>query len=219
MRTEDRIKLAALLMTAAGCNALSGVNDFDFTSGSGPEVVTLGPNLGHDIPDDERYNGALETMECFTLAVPDLGAEQVEAVEVTLGLVHPWLSDLVIKVESPQRTVTTLLSRAGVAEPDDASIDDVGPEDSDLAASHPITFQDDVPVPAEQMGNLLDGEGAVCRDDDICTFAPSPGMGPGTSLADFQGERPAGEWRVCVADGADDDLGAVDQVRISVLSR
>jgi len=285
MRRKDRITLAALVLTAAGCNALSGVNDFQFDressggpggsggggsggGGSGgappvcgdgrvgpgeacddenttpedgcdercaiepgyscagapsacalnaPAVVALGPGLGLGIPDDESYTGTLASMLCMTLAVPDQGFARVARVEVTLGLQHTWLSDLVAKVASPQGTVTTLMSRVGINEPNDA-VSELNGDGSDLAFSHPITFRDDAAVAAEQMGATIDNAKVVCRDDAICGFVPTPDQGPGTSLADFQGEPPAGDWHVCVADADGTELGALDQVQISVLA-
>src|SRR5262245_10107419 len=41
-------------------------------------------------------------------------------------------------------------------------------------------------------------------------LVPSPGSGPGASLSDFAGEAPSGNWRVCVADGDDTELGTLD---------
>ncbi|AKT41005.1 uncharacterized protein CMC5_051620 [Chondromyces crocatus] len=265
---------AAALLAVAGCNALSGVNDFTFDTSGGdggggsggahagcgdgrveleeacddgnvrsgdgcdagceieegfgcagsPSVcgpyltsrVGVGPGLAHALPDDQRYDGSIESMECMALPVT-MVATRVVRVEVLVGLSHSWLSDLVIKVVSPEGTVTTLLSRAGIEEPDDGSSELDG-DGSNLVVTHPITFRDDAASPAELMGVNIDNSKAVCRDDGICAYGPSPGKGPGKSLADFELESPSGDWLVCVADADDTETGTLDQARITVVA-
>jgi cysteine-rich repeat protein len=185
-----------------------------------PVVVTLGPGLNQLIADDESYDGSVETMTCVTVEVPDQGFTQVQQVILTLGVQHLWVGDLVIKMVSPQGLGTTLLSRPGLDEPEDTSAD-YGFEDGDdsnILAAGPITFRDDAEVDAEDMGNTLDDNGAVCLNDQICDYKPSPGAGPGTGLADFHGQAPAGAWKVCVADGNNTDYGFISSVELSVLA-
>ncbi|EYF00483.1 proprotein convertase P-domain-containing protein [Chondromyces apiculatus] len=205
-----------------GCDGDCAIED-GFACGGAPSactaylslVATQGPGLAHALPDDQQYDGSLGTMECQTLTIPDEGAAEVVEVEVKVGLSHTWISDLVIKVASPEGTVVTLLSRAGIEEAADTSSELDG-DGSDLAISHPIVFRDDATSPAELMGVNIGNDKVVCRDDGICAHRPSPGKGPGERLADFEGEPPAGDWKVCVADADNTLTGTVDLTQITV---
>lgn len=184
-----------------------------------PVVVMLGPGLDLLIPSDESYNGSVATMTCATMDLPDQGFTEVREVTIALGLQHTWVGDLVIKAVSPQGTETTLLSRPGLAEPEDSSTEFSSDGDSaNLVPTAPITFRDDATDDAETMGAPLTDNDVVCQDDGRCAYRPSPGAGPGTSLADFQGEAPAGAWKVCVADGNANDSGFISSVELSVLA-
>jgi len=184
-----------------------------------PMVVSAGPRLEMRMPDVMGYDGSIESMECVPLDFPDQGSSEVREVELTVAINHNFIGDLVIKVVSPRGTVTTVLNRPGYDEPADTDIP-VGGDSSDMRASDPITFRDGAPIAAEQMGGTLESNDVVCRDDHHCDHAPSPGRGPGTSLADFQGEPPGGVWRVCVADGSsgDGDTGVIQSLTLSVLA-
>lgn len=167
---------------------------------------------------DGRYTGALESMACAELDFVDASRTSVEWVQISVGIDHGFLGDLVIKVEAPDSTLTTVLSRAGLRERYDRT--DQGDADgSELSDNYPITFRDDSLNDAEELGALISGRELACRDDRICDYAPNPGAGPGNNLADFQGVDPRGTWRVCVGDGADADVGWLEHVTLIIAAR
>ena len=182
-----------------------------------PVIVSLGPGLNISIPDDARYDGSIASMTCVTLAVPAAGDAAVRAVELEMGITHSWVGDLVIKVVSPLGTITTVMSRPGVVDEGDTAFETNG-KDANLAAAHPIRFADGEPDPAEDMGSGLGGGDVVCQDDMRCDYGPVADSGPGNGFAEFEGEPPAGDWRVCVADGDNNDPGSIDSVKLSVLA-
>jgi cysteine-rich repeat protein len=169
------------------------------------------------IPDN-AYDGTLGSMACATLEVPLTGLSAIgpNTVWLDVGIDHPFVGDLVIKLQSPSGTVTTLLSRPGFEEPDDTGAPDDAGDDSDLVASAPITFHALSPADAEQMGELLSTGTVICEDDPVCTFAPNGGAGPGNGLEDFLGESPDGTWTVCVGDAVDKDDGGLHLARLWV---
>ncbi|AKT38688.1 uncharacterized protein CMC5_028360 [Chondromyces crocatus] len=178
-------------------------------------VVTEGPGLGISIPDDSRYDGSVASMECVTLPVAAGIGARVGKVELVIGIQHPFVGDLVIKVVSPTGTVLTVLSRPGVSDPGDTSFGSNG-DSSNLEAAHPVRFADGEERSAETMGNSIGGGSVVCKDDNRCDYAPAPERGPGTSFADFFLEPVAGDWLACVADGDSNDFGFIDAVSLSV---
>lgn len=182
------------------------------------QVVTAGPGLAIAIADvNNGYQGTIATMQCATVTLPDLGFPSIQRLQVTVGMQHPYLGDLIVKLVSPAGTMLSLMSRPGFDEPVDAHNEDNG-DDSDLVATHPIVFQDNEPNAAEAMGTQIPGDQAICRDDGRCVYAPSPGAGPGTALSDFAGEDPAGDWLLCVADCDTNDEGTIDMVQLSILA-
>jgi len=184
-----------------------------------PQVVFTEPNLGIEMHDEAYwYDGTLDRMDCVAIEVGDNGFPSVERVEVTIHLDHPYVEDLIIKVASPVGTITTLMNRPGYDEPADTYDEENNGNGADVVATHPVTFRDQGAFNAEIMGDGLDNSQAVCRDNARCDYFPSPGMGEGTNLGDFQGEDPVGEWRVCFGDGDDVDRGTIQQVVLSVLS-
>jgi len=176
-----------------------------------PVVVTQ-EDLDQDIPDDQSYDGSIATMQCVTVAIPDEGFSKVQKVVLRTGIQHSYVGDLVIKVVSAQGTVTTVLSRPGVAEPADQA-DNGGGDSSNLVAVAPITFRDDAQTLAEDMGQGLNPNSSICYADSLCDFQPSPG-----NLAVFKDEAPAGDWQVCFADGSSAASGTIDLVELSVLA-
>jgi len=181
-----------------------------------PQVISAGPDLHLEIPDG-GYRGTLASMACVALELADLGPAAVAQVRVTVGIDHPFLGDLVIKVEDPGGLVSTVLSRPGIDEPVDDEYTTNG-DNSDLSASHPITFRDDSVNDAELMADSIGPDEVACRDDGVCDFAPNPGAGPGTNLSDFNGRSPVGTWRVCVGDGYSGDPGWLESVTLLVSS-
>ncbi|MFT3770324.1 MAG: proprotein convertase P-domain-containing protein [Minicystis sp.] len=135
-----------------------------------------------------------------------------------VGIDHPSCGDLVIKLVSPKGTVSTMMNRPGLDEVVD-KYNEANGNIVDLSATYPITFDDGAPADAEQMGKGLGTSATVCKDDQRCTYHPNPGSGPGKmGLADFNGESPAGDWRVCLADGDDNDMGKLQTATLTVLA-
>lgn len=181
-----------------------------------PQVVSL-VSLNETVADDGSYDGSIASMACIDVNVVDLGFDEIQSVELTVAIDHPYLGDLIIKVVSPSDKVVTVLSRAGVDEPADDYHEPNG-DSSDLSASDPITFLEDGATDAEDMGDSINGNLAACGDDTFCEYDPNPGAGPGTGLGDFVDDSPAGNWQVCVADGDTNDQGTVKAVTLTILS-
>jgi hypothetical protein len=219
--TRRILAVAGAMALAWGVLGTSGCVQLTLDSDSpvSPMVVTAGPRLERSMPDAMGYDGSIGSMACVPLTFPDQGSAEVREVALMVGINHPFVGDLVIKVVSPQGTVVTVLNRAGFDEPADSDVPEGG-DSSGIAASDRITFRDGAPVAAEQMGGTLESLDVVCRDDHRCDYAPSPGSGPGTSLADFQGEPPGGDWQVCIADGSsgDGDTGVIQMIELSVVA-
>ncbi|MCA9657637.1 MAG: proprotein convertase P-domain-containing protein [Myxococcales bacterium] len=173
-----------------------------------------GVNLA--IPDD-GYTGTKASMVCASLAVDDDGINYVEEVEVEVGINHPWLGDLVIKVYSPANKVITVLSRAGMSElADDGG--GVSVEGSDLSAGAPITFLEDAPYDAETLGDgvNLGNSGIACQDDGRCEYTPNHGAAAAGSLADLAGELAPGTWQICAGDAGSADKGTLVNASIKL---
>lgn len=183
-----------------------------------PQVVTIGPNLGFTITDPNKgYNGDLSTMQCAVVSFADQGFHDIKLVELTVGIDHVWVGDLVLKLVSPMGTVSTMFSRPGLDDVADAYDEDNG-DSSHISAGYPITFRDGAADDAETMGDTVNGTKTVCKDDSRCVYHPSPDKGPGNGFADFLGESPVGDWRVCLADGDDNDEGHLQIATLTVLA-
>ncbi len=188
---------------------------------SGEEQVVEAEPFEKDIPNDD-YDGTLGSMRCVDLIVEDNGCHSTQDVTVELGITHSWVGDLVIKVQSPNDTITTLMSRPGCGEAADDGDDYGGSypalcpgDESNLLGVHSVLFYDGAPNDAEDMGSDLIG-GVVCRDDDKCEWDPNPGAGPGNGLADFHGLEAVGTWHVCVGDALPGDNGSLWFVELTV---
>jgi subtilisin-like proprotein convertase family protein len=183
---------------------------------------SAGPGLALAIVDN-AYDGTLASMTCVSLSVGSVGADLVSEVEVgSLGLVHGWVGDLVVKLVSPAGTVLTLLSRPGYNEPQDDGNGCCG-EDSDLAyegatGAGALSFSDLAATSAELLGAGLSGSGKACLDDGVCALLPSPGKGPGLALSDFYGENAVGTWQVCVGDAGSSFAGTFQQVTLELVT-
>jgi hypothetical protein len=177
------------------------------------EAQAAGPGLGVVIPDG-GYDGTLASMGCVALT---FGSAMVHSLSVTVGIDHPYVGDLVIKVESPSQTVTTIVSRPGIAEPLDGLYRMNG-DSSDLGAAFPIAIYDVAANDAETMGASIGVDSVICGDDNACAFFPNPGAGPGVALADFTGESAAGQWQVCVGDGFAGDAGTINAVSVVIFA-
>jgi cysteine-rich repeat protein len=184
-----------------------------------PQVVTVGPGLNMTIVDpNPGYDGTLATMECAGLPFMDQGFHAIQHVELAIAIDHSYVGDVIIKVISPAGTVLTVLNRPGYDEPADRYDDAHNGDSSNFTSGAAVTFVDGASDDAETMGNGIDGSHAVCQDDGRCTYHPNHGSGPGQSFADFNGQSPAGGWQVCVADGHNNDGGAVQSATLTVLA-
>jgi cysteine-rich repeat protein len=180
------------------------------SQGEDAEVVLEG--LALTIPSD-LYDGSQSSMACVDLAIAKVGV--VHDVRMKIGADHPHVGDLVFKLWSPKGTVLTLLSLPGGAEAADDGMSD-STENSDIDPVWPVTFRNDG-TDAELMGHTIGIDQAVCRDDGVCEYAPSPGAGPGEDFGDFVGEPSEGTWRFCAGDSAFADKGTLESVTLTVV--
>jgi len=179
-----------------------------------PQVVAVA-NIGMGITDSaNHYDGSIGTMDCATVVLVDQGFPSIQWISLTVGIDHPYVGDLVLKLVSPQGTVSTMMNRPGLDEPTD-KYDESNGHNAKIEAAYPVVFNDGEANDAETMGN---SGGVVCKDDQRCSYAPNPGSGPGLALADFKGESPAGSWKVCLADGDDNDVGKLQSATLEVLA-
>jgi truncated hemoglobin YjbI len=166
------------------------------------------------IPDD-TYDGTLESMRCHAFVVADDEVDVITGAELSIGIAHSFIGDLVIKVQSPNLDTLTVLNRPGFAELTDSGVGGPG-DNSALFGVVPIRFADEAPFVAELMGSNLPANHAVCADDLECDFRPSPGMGPGSNFAGFKGSDAAGTWQVCVGDAGKGHVGNVNSIVLTI---
>jgi hypothetical protein len=154
-------------------------------------------------------------MTCVELDVRPFPLDTLTSLEVELAMRHPWVADLVIKLIGPGGSpVVTLMSRPSIDEPADDGTRMNG-NDANLAVAFPIRFVDGAAVSAEDMGDGI-GNRNVCEADGICEFAPDPGAATAGDLGSFVGGPASGAWRLCVADAAGADVGAIDSVVLAM---
>jgi glucose/arabinose dehydrogenase len=170
---------------------------------------------------DAAYAGGLAGMTCAELPVDAVRWNATEyrrvasAPEVDLGVGHPQLGDVVVKLVAPDGAVVPLISRPGVREPRDKGNDGLSGDTSDLVAKAPITLADGAPASAESLGAQLGVAGAVCRDDGRCRFHPDGGAAAGLSKLGALVGRPAvGRWRLCVGDATPGSVGTLDRATL-----
>ena len=177
-----RLALAGLLCSLGVLSALSGA----FT---GLDVARAATTI---ITKDEAPDLALNstTVAQSSITVP-AGAGSVTSVRVTMAAVHDRVGDLVVTLTHvPTGTAVILLDQPGVV--------GVGNGDqSNLLATHPVSFSDDASAPAaEGMGSgaAMGNNAVVCRDDSVCTYRSH------ASLSAFTNLDAAGDWRLTVTD-------------------
>jgi cysteine-rich repeat protein len=193
------------LATKDGCDANCQIED-GWACRNEPsdcvEIIVVKVNPKNELLDDD-YDGTLDSMFCVDIDVTT-SFTMVGKVWIEVKLKSSNIGDVVIKLQSPASTILTLLSRPGHLEPADTA-DMVQGAVCNFEPSGVITFDDDALYLAEDMGEDMGnpiGDGkSVCKDNpQICEYKPSPGAGPGMTLADFKGEDPNGEWKLCTAD-------------------
>ncbi len=196
-------------------------DDGNVTDGEGCDASCLfetsrrvgrGPGLALAVPDD-AYDGSLGSMTCVELDVRPFPLDTLASLEVELAMRHPWVADLVIKLIGPGGSpVVTLMSRPSIDEPADDGTRMNG-NDANLDPASPVRFVDGSAVSAEDMGDGL-GNRNVCAADGVCVFAPAAGAATPGGLSSFVGGPASGAWRLCVADAAGADVGAIDAVAL-----
>lgn len=170
---------------------------------------------------DDGYNGqpAPPSMTCQDLIIPDDPIDFVGGAEVTVGIDHPWVGDLTIKLVSPENKILTLVSRPGLNEPADDGKSSGG-DSSNLSASRPLTFKNGAPNNPELMGGTIGANNVICQDENpplmACEWAPNPGKGPGTDFNDFLGDKASGTWKVCVGDASPGDMGKLHSAKLVI---
>ena len=165
---------------------------------------------------DNAYNGTLETMVCNDIIVPEDpdGINLVSAVELKIGLDHPWIGDVNVKIQSPGGAILTAFNRPGTEIlPDNGT--NCCNDSSDFSKDFPIILKNGGAFDSAKMGTTITATKIVCKDDQQCEFKPNPGMGAGVDFSDFLGETAGGTWKVCVGDSNADDLGVLDYVGLT----
>jgi hypothetical protein len=118
----------------------------------------------------------------------------VDAVTVGIDVLHPWVGDLVITLQSPEGTTVGLLDRPGI--PSSGFPGPYGCGGRNIS----VVFDDLASAAAE----------------DVCSYAGQPvlagGMKPNGSLSSLVGEQAVGEWIVRVADVSGYDVGVLVEV-------
>jgi cysteine-rich repeat protein len=198
-----------------------------------PEVgYCCDPEQGYCIPHDTfviddaalpiadgSYDGSLDSMTCLDVPLSGPGVCNhglVDVLRVDVGIEHPRVGELTIKLVSPAGVRTTLVSVPGYVESEDGVPFRVGTS-APLVAAAPLAFGQhlDGAVDAENMGVGLDLGSPVCLGDGRCRFLPNPGAAEGVlGLDDFRGAVAAGTWRLCVGDAWPDRVGVIDSVRM-----
>lgn len=128
----------------------------------------------------------------------DLPGELVEGLEVDLDLLHPWVGDLVVTLESPGGTLATLLDRPGI--PSEGFPGPFGCGGANILAS----FADGASQAAESMCSTT-GDPVI-----------SGQVGPGTPLGVFGGEIASGVWKLTVSDRSVYDTGVLNSVCLRI---
>ncbi|MBZ0089568.1 MAG: proprotein convertase P-domain-containing protein, partial [Thermoanaerobaculia bacterium] len=142
---------------------------------------------------DNAYDGSIATMTCLTVAGPN---QVISDVNVEVTMTHTWVGDIVLKLVSPSAQVLTLMSRPGLVEPADDGTDCCG-SSADVLSSSLVTFDDEAGASAESFVGTAG------------SYIPAPGAGPGTNLAQYDGQNATGNWQVCMGDSAAGDPGSI----------
>jgi len=149
---------------------------------------------------DNAYNGTLASMTCLTVAGPNV---VISDLNVQVTMTHTWVGDITLKLVSPSAQVLTLMSRPGLAEAADDGTDCCGTS-TDVVEASVIVYDDEAGTSAESFGGAAG------------SYFPAPGAGPGTNLAQFDGQNASGNWQVCMGDSAAGDLGSICSANLVV---
>jgi subtilisin-like proprotein convertase family protein len=180
---------------------------------------TASPNAA--VPDN-AYTGGLGGMLSSTVNVSGVTGTSVVNIEVDLSMTHTWIGDLIIKLESPDGDILTLVSRPGAAETTDDGIGGTAGSSANLDGAV-LTFSDLSVNDAEAMsaGLTLSSE-FVCTTNSLCDFYPNPGASayPTQTFASLFGGNMNGDWTLYIGDHASADVGTLLSwsIRISTVS-
>lgn len=169
------------------------------------------------IPDNVYRGDAFAAGQavCKTFST---GTGTINNLRLNLGITHPWVGDLVIKVRNPAGTKTaTLVSRPGGLETDDTGVAGPVGDSSNMLNSSVIGYADGLTPSAETIGAApLGGADVVCRDlSSPCAYGTDPGATlPALGLATFNGDAAGTGWTICVGDRAAGDLGEFCSVTV-----
>ena len=151
---------------------------------------------------------------CYDIPITQSGTIYGAAVKVSVA--HTWVSDLRMQLRSPYSTTVTLMNRPGFPA---LSVGD----SSDLAINAPITFStrvgSGISADPELMGSILGKIGVICKDDGRCVYRANPDGDTTSSpagMAAFNGQASAGNWRFCVSDNYQYDVGTLNDVALDL---
>lgn len=185
-----------------------------------PDSIVSDGYLLTPINDDGDQFGTDAGMLCCPVFLPETASDEVPKsvydVDVTMALTHTFVGDLVFKLKSPEGTISTFLSNPGCSEVADNGVGCNG--DSTNWNGSSILFDEQSLGPsAEDMGAILSGTQNVCADNGVCAHTPAHGAGQGLHLdSDFDGEKYAGTWELCVGDDVGFGTGTWDSFTLSV---
>jgi MYXO-CTERM domain-containing protein len=171
-----------------------------------------GTGLALAVPDN-TYTGTLGTMVSHSIVVPDIGANTIADINVTIGMSHTFIGDLTIKLVGPGGQVLTLLNRPGSTAADNGVDTPFGSGD-DFIFANLVTYDDAGTIAAENLGTLA---GTVIANGTVATPGPVGALaGELTNFAGYNGLSAVGSWTLHLADSAGGDLGTLDQWSITI---
>jgi subtilisin-like proprotein convertase family protein len=160
--------------------------------------------------EDDGYDGTLESMLCIDVPVTE-AISVVSNLEVTLGLDHERVGDLVVKLVAPDGDVYPLLSRPGLNEGTDDGSGCCG-NTGTLSSSYPVILRASASTSAEDMGQA---GGATCSSNP-CEFAPACDDAlPNATIDAIYSEVGQGTWKVCVGDAASGSEGSLSLASVT----
>jgi Putative metal-binding motif/Proprotein convertase P-domain len=198
------------LMPGDGCDGSCNIETSFCCTGQpsnciGSPVVLTFSSLAVAIPDG-GYDGTQGSMGCVNLNV-DVCNGTLTDMDLAVGIDHTWIGDVSVRLISPANTATTMMHRPG------HPLTTFG-DNSNLASTTLINFDDASAFDPENMGSTLLSSEVICLDDGICNYFANPDGEVGTNLGDFNGEALGGVWTVCAGDSDSGSAGTLDTVEL-----
>ena len=168
---------------------------------------------------DGNYNGTEGSMTAKTIAVAGIPAGAVvNSIVLKTNIGHTWVGDLTLKLKAPDAKILALMSRAGLAEPNDGTTFTCCGSSSDLVIGNTTTFADGAATTSENIGTLgvtiptttvAASNGAIAAPPAFTTFA---------ALATALGNSSAlnGNWTFLAGDGAGGDQGTIGTITMEI---